>query len=109
MVLYLFVTVIENGISVIKSSLISIEETKKFKDLLDTVLKKDTLFLEELQVKVEFQNNDLSVWHDVIYGLDENLEACIQLKVKHVRFTITFYDDNVIIINDTLLISQHLI
>ncbi|CAJ0895890.1 20155_t:CDS:2, partial [Entrophospora sp. SA101] len=80
MVLYLFVTVIENGISVIKSSLISIEETKKFKDLLDTVLKKDTLFLEELQVKVEFQNNDLSVWHDVIYGLDENLEACIQLK-----------------------------
>lgn len=44
MVLYLFVTVIENGISVIKSSLISIEETKKFKDLLDTVLKKDTFY-----------------------------------------------------------------
>ncbi|CAJ0825552.1 4992_t:CDS:2 [Entrophospora sp. SA101] len=55
-------------------------------DLLDTVLKKDTLFLEELQVKVEFQNNDLSVWHDVIYGLNENLKACIQLKVKHSAF-----------------------
>ena len=86
--LYLFVTAYENGISLVKSAVVGITEFRNFEDLLKEALQKE-LFLEDKLVKVDLQCIDSSAWHPILNGLTENLEACFQLKARHVRFTIS--------------------
>ena len=78
--LYLFVTVYENGKSLVKSAVVGIEEFGNFEDLLKAALHRKELFFEEMLVKIDFQCNNSLVWHLILSGLDENLEACSQLK-----------------------------
>src|SRR6266496_602062 len=86
--LYLFVTAYENGISLVKSAVVGITEFGNFEDLLKEALQKE-LFLEDKLVKVDLQCIDSSAWHPILNGLTEDLEACFQLKARHVRFTIS--------------------
>jgi len=59
--LYLFVTVYENGKSLIKSAVVGIEEFGNFEDLLKAALYQKELLFEEMLVKIDFQCNDSSV------------------------------------------------
>ena len=113
--LYLFVIVYENGKSLVKSAVVGIEEFRNFEDLLKEVLHQKELFLEGKLVKVDFQCNNSSVWHSILNGLDEGLEACSQLKAQHVRFTIDSIVNNSdelfnerVSAFDLMMVQQHL-
>ncbi|CAB4434229.1 unnamed protein product [Rhizophagus irregularis] len=77
--LYLFVTVYENGISLVKSAVVGIKESENFKDLLKEALSNE-LFLEDKLVKVDLQCNDSSAWHLILNGLTENLRSMYVLQ-----------------------------
>ena len=91
MSLYLFVTVYENNIPLLKSGVVGIRESGNFKDLLEAALLKE-LFLEEKIIKIDLQSNESSIWHPVLNGLNESLESCSRLKAQHIRFIIESQD-----------------
>ncbi|CAB4433300.1 unnamed protein product [Rhizophagus irregularis] len=91
--LYLLVSVYQNGKQIVKSSATSIESPGLLSDLLKITLSINDI--PNVNISVDFQRDKSNEWHIVSKGINEDLEILDFLKAIHIRFTWNDENDDI--------------